>query len=144
MFDTIQQALILLRNNGDKPMHGINGAITPRPSDVLKAMNGVRGKAIFVHDDEDDEDDVLELLPTSVSAEDEFFRQPQERYTELLRAVRELTPQQQRVIDLLYWQGLDSQQASRVLSCTGQNVRLHHKRALSALREKIRWSPVSI
>lgn len=131
-FTTIEQALSLLIDAGDKPLQHVSRAIKPRPSDVLKAWRTQRSQALFVHDDVDGEEEMLELLPTTESAEDAALT---EDYTELHGALRELTPKQQTVIDLLYWQGLNLREVSARLDCTYENARLHHSKALKTLRD---------
>lgn len=135
---TLQQALLLLRDRGDKPLSMFNGKkMRPRPSDVLKAMNSNRGVALHVHDDVDDEDEMLELLPVTESAEDVALSRLPDDYTELHRAVRELSPRQRDVIEMMYWRGLDLRQASDTMRCTYENARQHHVKALKTLRGKI-------
>lgn len=136
--DTIKQALQLLVDRGDHALRILNDKkMQPRPSAVLKAMNSYRSQALFVHDDADDEDDMLELLPTTVSAEDEALGRLPDDYTELQDALGELTAKQREVIHSVYWQGLDLRQTSDRLKCSYENARLHHSKAIKRLRTRL-------
>ena len=134
MTTTIEQALILLRDNGDKPLTHLNDGISPRPSDVLQAMKTQRALSADIRDDEGE---TYEMLPATASAEDVALSDWPNSYSELHVALSTLTSLQEDVILLKYFQGIDTATTARILGCTRQNVEQLHSKALAKLREEL-------
>jgi len=68
-------------------------------------------------------------------------RRPAEEQLRSLRLAEQLllllTPAEERILRLIYQEGLTQEEVSRVLDCTRANVSILHKRALNRMRKAI-------
>ena len=83
----------------------------------------------------------IELKDELVSAEEQSFQWPEDdsnpRKVKLQQAIKKLTPHQQEVIYLKYFQGLDYEEISEVLDMKYQSVRNLVHRAMTKLRDHL-------
>lgn len=88
--------------------------------------------------DEEADGDPLEALPDPAAIDPARASFDDRTLTALNDAIAQLPLRQQQAFLLRAWEGMDTEQTARAMSCSAGSVKTHYSRAVHALRERLK------